>query len=216
MAKETERLKSIVDRAITHQTQNFERVYKTLLDALYASQRVYDPNTPSHELSFQLVNNLRALTHHINPQDEELLYEISDAISDRLSEMGYRSSDANTYQEHILIGSTEWIEYSKWPHRPIMVIRDSAKVVVKDGKQKCAIIKQPSPEIIAEAQKARQLARYMGARGKYFGLQELFCTITVEPLDEKGDTVRDPQLVDSESFQNLPFTQSEDFPFKRG
>ena len=151
-----------------------------------------EPNTPTYEVSPLSLENAFVLYRSVPEEHRQRFEEIIDEVGKRMHERGYRE-DYHTWQEHTLMGSTVWIEYGKEPHKPIGVIKGDLSV--------------------AEAQKARELARRQSAFGRYFGLDDMV-SISLEPLDETGNTVRDPRVLD-DGLNPVATNYSADFPARR-
>jgi len=160
----------------------------------------YDPNTPSHNIS-----RIGAMTSIMNLHtyfpDRNAFFKKAEPLIERvmehLADLGYRE-DISTYQEHKLVGSTQWREYSKNPHKPIGVMKGDLTV--------------------EEANRARGLERFQGALRYYFGIEEdidkFLVNISLEPLDADGNTVRDPRVLD-DRLEPVPTSYIPDFPYRR-
>ena len=152
-----------------------------------------NPDAPSHLISRGgLLTTTLALWREIDPNDSQRYEELGKQVDKILEERGYRDN-IYTWQEHKIIGSTVWIKYSEEPHKPIGIIMGEFTV--------------------EEANRARQLAKRQSAFGQYFGLDDLI-KVSLEPLDENGNTVRDPRVLD-DKLEPVPTQYSPDFPFKR-
>ena len=152
-----------------------------------------DPDAPSHTISkMELLSRTLALWHNLDPNDRQRYEELGDQVDKILEERGYREN-IHTYQEHQIIGSTEWIKYAEEPYKPIGIIKGELTV--------------------NETNKARQLAKRQSAFGSYFNLDDLV-QVSLEPLDENGNTIRDP-IVLNERLEPLPTQYAANFPFKR-
>ena len=66
---------------------------------------------------------------------------------------------------------------------------------------------------INETKTARKLAKIEFVEGKYFNKNNS-TMIYLEPLDETGKTIKDPQMLDN-SLNIIPTTYRPDFPFLR-
>ncbi|MFH1682786.1 MAG: hypothetical protein ABIA37_03235 [Candidatus Woesearchaeota archaeon] len=100
-----------------------------------------------------------------------------------------------TYQEHRLIGSTFFEQEPEEFYQPVSVMIGELE--------------------ISEAQKARRLVKTVNILGDYFCIDDIFARASLEPLDQEGKTVNDPQRLDN-LLNPLPTEYSSDFPFRRG
>lgn len=99
-----------------------------------------------------------------------------------------------TPQEHKLFGSTV-TKYEKNPYIPI---------VVQDGMsiEKCDLIRQERKDIA-------------GIIGSYWGEKYFDCKMSLEKLDENGETIKDPALMKLGIFYEKIKDYSTNFPYKR-
>jgi len=151
-----------------------------------------DSDTPTYNVSPLGLQNAFSLYRSVPEEHQQRFEEIIDEVGKKMHQRGYRE-DYQTWQEHTLIGSTVWREYEKEPHKPIGVIKGDLSV--------------------AEAQKARELARRQNAFGNYFGLDDMV-SISLESLDENGNTIRDPRVLD-DALNPIATNYSVDFPARR-
>jgi len=147
------------------------------------------------------------------PTDEKgPYYSLLDSFVAILEARGYREGpDIRSFQEHRLMGSTLTVKYAEQPYKPIGIL---------DGKLN-----------LKEVQRARELVVMQSAHGIYYGLEpSRIVKISLEPLDDDGNAIRDPRLLDiaklDAALATLPFVQaldaatiiaqrSADFPFRR-
>lgn len=106
--------------------------------------------------------------------------------------MGY----SHTYQEHMLMGSTVNEErYKKEPYKPLYIV---------DGTK-----------TIEQVRESRKLMKVCNALGDFFCKEGHFVTMKLENIDEEGNTIRDPRLVDRQTDELIPTEYSDDFPCRR-
>lgn len=176
----------------------FKEILKNVQDSRVGESLDYvekclNLNTPSHEISIiELVAETYRLIRSIEEKNKDKFESLVEKVENILIERGYRT-DTNTYQEHQLMGSTVWKGYAEEPHKPIGVIKGDLT--------------------LEEAVKARELERMQGALGHYF-CRDGFVTISLETLNEQGNTIRDPQLLDI-NLNPIQTSYSSDFPFRR-
>ena len=152
-----------------------------------------DPDTPSHQLGILELNNGFFLYRSVPEEHRDRFEAIIGEVESRLRERGYRTN-INTWQEHTLLGSTVSREYEKEPHKPIGIIEGELS--------------------IEEAQRARELAGRYRAFGNYFWLDRSLVSISLEPLDSDGNTVRDPCVLD-DRLNPVATSYSDNFPARR-
>lgn len=134
--------------------------------------------------------------------DEQLTALMLDADKRlRQSQLRFDITDLITPQEYALLQSGRGAdgigkELHTNPYKP-MILREN-----------------PSTSIAAvNAQRAKRDA--YGGWGLYFGLGEKLIKITLEPLNEKGETVTDPRPLDERLQPVAPYVKSPNFPFAR-
>jgi hypothetical protein len=155
-----------------------------------------DPNTPSHKISPIGLEAVLSFSWPLIPEDKQGAYEaLLNQAQQVLRDRGYRS-DIFTFQERCLLDLQPGGERAKDPYKPLGV---------SDGKLS-----------VEETKRARELAKCGSAQGRYFVLdpEEVGVRISLEPLDEDGNTVRDPQLLD-DNLNPIPTEYSPDFPYLR-
>lgn len=104
-------------------------------------------------------------------------------------------SNSSTCQEQILMGGTISEErYKKEPYKPLGVIDNTMS--------------------IESANMWRRMIKKIYVLGVYFGLDGRRVGISLEPLDERGNTIRDPVLLDKDD-NPLPTQYGNDFPYRR-
>ena len=154
--------------------------------------------TPPYALDIQSAQvDLLNCMRYVDPYKVELLLDTSKLIEQMLIERGYRH-DIETHQEHRLFGSSgsgTTDKASQFPYTPNGILAGKLSV--------------------EEANKARELQRYLsGVQGHYFGIDEPFVMVTLEPLNPDGTTLRDPRMV-SEKFEILEYKLTPTAPYRR-
>jgi hypothetical protein len=77
------------------------------------------------------------------------------------------------------------------------------------------MVLQEYSEYVAEIQEIRAKKGYFDALGHHFGSKEAYVKISFEPLDENGNTIGDPILLDDDLQPVKDYVKSQDFPLKR-
>ena len=160
------------------------------------------PWTPSYEISLDAVQvDLLNCFRTLDPSKVQLLQDTIRLLEQTLSERGYRK-DIHTHQEHVLVGSSgsgTTDKATNFPYTPCGILT---------GKLS-----------IEEANFARGLESIMyGVLGSYFGLKEDsdFVAVTLEPLDVRGATIRDPRMVNEKLEVSVNRRLTADAPYVRG
>lgn len=139
-------------------------------------EELFDPQTPSFK--FRIIDVRRVLEkaeEKIPPASESDWKAMSENIIAILIDTGYRL-DVKTPLEHALVGSSSGEEYlSTFPLRPIGIVEDKFT--------------------IAEAIVARRLDTLFYPLGIVYGIKAAFVNASLEPLNEIGDALRLPRIV---------------------
>jgi hypothetical protein len=161
-------------------------------EAINYVSSIFDPSTPTEKLSFGDLWVMGAKLVNSVPQEyKQKLDDTIDQLVSVLKDRGYRTN-TYTYQEHELMGSTTWIGYSKTPYRPIGITMGELT--------------------IPEANKARALEKCISAVAKHFCLSQ-DPMVSLEPLDEEGNIIRNPQVLD-DLLRPVPETRyNPEFPY---
>jgi len=140
-------------------------------------EAMFDPQTPSFKLRIADVRNvLRDAEEKLPPASVPDWDAMSSTIFVILTDAGYRLN-VKTPFEHALVGSSSGEEYlSSVPFRPIGVIKNELS--------------------IAEAAAARKLDTLFYPLGVFYGINAASANASLEPLNENGDAVRLPRIVD--------------------
>lgn len=175
--------------------------YEEFADLITYVNKCFDPSTKTHLID---VNKITRKFVQLPKQyilNKKGFYDVLQEALVFLDNLGYVGGNLHlTYQEHRLVGGTEQDErILKNPYMPIGLA---------EGKIG-----------IDKARKSRELDVVSGSFPKYFGLEKLFeyggFYVNLEPLDDDGNTIRDPVPLDKELNPILNYKKSEDFPFKR-
>lgn len=168
-----------------------------------------------HRFGFQ-ERAQRLLDNYPGRDKESVAKDIHDTAS-RLVAMGrktgrrYDINDLNTPQEIALIHSEigeAGFKVDSEPYQP-MILRDDSKT--RDKEIPIAGVS------IGNLRRQRGLLSHTEAHGLYFGFGENYTVkISLEPLDEKGRTVKDPIPLDERLIPIRAYTKSHDFPYRRG
>ena len=187
----------------------------------------FDPNTPTHErISGGMISNtIGFMTGLYNRKlHKDFILNLMDDMVEFENFMGYRRlMDIVTLQEHSLLG------FGKESH-PLdsgehYTVKNINPYLSSGLIKKSSIFKERYPFSLEEINKARELAKYTNANPFFYGLEsneELrnpkspqYIYVTLELLNDLGETVRDPQPID----QNLQiiknYNKNKHFPFKR-
>lgn len=170
-------------------------------------EQCFDPHIPSHLINIENLYTTAPSALDVNPEDRSDYTRIIREISEHLRRIGYRTLQSIlTHQEHILIGSSDAVPSNLYT--PFGLISGEYT--------------------LAEIRKARQLQRVypiyidgfyrLLVSGTVPGFPECSCVVTLEPLNDKGMTARDPRPVDKH-LKPLParvWKKTENFPFRRG
>ena len=161
--------------------------------ALTYVSKIFNPDTPTHELSrIKTVTQVMKFYHSLPPTEQQKLDSIQEQLLAILHERGYRDNIL-TYQEHQLIGSTVWIGYSGNPFKPIGLVEGELT--------------------IPEANTARLLEKCTAAEGEFFDIPQETVRISLEQLDPEGNIIRNPRLLD-DMLNPLPETRyNPEFPY---
>lgn len=155
-----------------------------------------DPNTPGHLIKFNGFKHTIDDWGNIDTSNRELYEWILNEIYEYHLSKGFLSTaDYLTTQEQMVIGGTPTIDDCDEPHKPLGLI-----------------IGEHNIEKINRAREV-QIAQYHGV-GYYFGLDEPFVWMSLELLDEEGNTIRDPIPLDDQ-LKPILSEYRDDFPFRR-
>lgn len=135
----------------------------------------------------------------VNRQLTALMFGADERL--RQSQTRFDITDMITPQEHALLQSGRGADG---------VSRDSHT----DPYKPMILRQDPSISIAAVNTQRAKRASY-GAWGLYFGLGKELIKITLEPLNEKGETIRDPRPLDERLQPVATYTKSTNFPFPR-
>jgi len=169
-------------------------------DALNYLEKCFDSSIPTHKISLLGLSRYKFYFNHLLEKDRERYTELIKQVEKTLYDKGYRpASDFLNYQEHLLIGSS--------------MFEEEKKKCIKNPYLCVGIIDKKIN--VQEAKKARDLVKTVKAIPLYFCLDTHdFVNISLEPLDNKGNTIRDPSLI-NDKMRLLPTKYSKDFPFRR-
>ena len=174
---------------------------------------IFDERTPSYRLeigeTFNVFMNSEA-SHYCSSDERQAYMNLMTAMLAILHSKGYRQ-DIYTRQEYALAGGTEDAKYDANPHVPIGLL-----------DQKLTL---------EEIMTARQLSLIHPVLAQYYGLTGDFLSVSLEPLDDAGRTIRDPRIInpalldealtrfhifdDVLDFCASPISRSSNFPFRR-
>ena len=142
--------------------------------------------TPTYKLSifdatldpYQLISSLKDREKGL-----PIIKQLAGGLTAMLQERGYRNN-IETHQEHLLFGSSG----------------SGLNPTAKEFPYAVGAILNREISV-EEARRARELERFKGANGSYWGREELFlydASMLLPPIDDSGNTVRDPVLVDKD------------------
>lgn len=179
--------------------------------------RIFDPETPTYALKISAVTSIFLFGGRlilVPPEKQEAYQRLEECLAGILLSRGYRDGGGiYTYQEHCLMGSTEWEGHAQNPYTPIGIL---------DGKL-----------AIEETRVARRLAVIFSSVDSVYSVHSIksrLVTASLEPLDDAGVTIRDPRLLDRARLDAalrtlsyaqaldacaIPAQRSMDFPFRR-
>lgn len=162
-------------------------------------EECFSPDTPSHNISIGSINmGFGRLYNSVNPDQWEVYESLKDQVVAWFEAIGYRDK-IKTPQEDRLIGGSEDTKHTDNPYKPIGLILGEMT--------------------IEEARRARELARVCGALTSHYVIEEpenkMAINVTLEPLDNDGNTIQDPRPVDSQLNPIEKFSKAESFPYKR-
>lgn len=168
-----------------------------------------------HRFEFQ--EKAQRLLDNYNGKDKETVAKVINDAATQLIAAGrktgrrYDINDLKTPQEIALIHSEigeAGFKVDSEPYQP-MILRDDPKTRDKEV---------PIDGIsIGNLLMQRELLKHSEAHGFYFGFGENYAIkISLEPLDEKGRTVKDPIPLDERLAPIRAYTKSRDFPYRRG
>ncbi len=184
-----------------------------LIDGIFGKR--YMPSYSLDPFAVESAFSRNGLHRLIRPEYSKHYTWLIDSLLAILTARGYRT-DTMTYQEHRLVGSTEWIGYSEHPHTPLGILKGALSV--------------------EEAQKARELEMMQSAFDHFYlghGKGRLgMLKVCREPLDGNGVTIRDPRVLDKKLLDRMlrggrlpvgviidlctiPAAKSDDYPFRR-
>ena len=162
--------------------------------------KCFDPDTPSHEIFLGKVYRIThrgGLSHLIKREDQNRYEKLVEQVEQILIQRGYRYTDYYlTSQEHRILDPSAPHVCEDEPYKPVGITKGELTV--------------------EEAKRARELARYSTALEHYFCMEKdgRVVKFSLEPLDENGNTIRDPQVLD-DMLNPVPTQYSDDFPFRR-
>ncbi len=140
-------------------------------------EKIFDPKTPSYQLSIMgMASEFIKHGFHVPGTEMGAYSGLIVRLQQVLIGLGYRE-DISTYQEHTALGSTTG-NYAKTPYTPIGVLE--GKLTIEDARQ--ARILEVTTAVFA--------ANY-GLNG---GVG--YTHVSLEQLDDAGNSVRDPRPVD--------------------
>lgn len=154
-----------------------------------------NPDSPTHLINRVRLSSCVMKVWKSVPNEQKDEYgALCERLDKAFEELGYRDNGMLTYQEHLILPNTV-SDYSATPYTPLGIIFGQMT--------------------IAEALKARQLAQVNSAQGQWFCMQKSErAYFALEPLDEKGSTIRDPRMVD-DNLHVIATQYSPNFPFRR-
>ncbi|MFH1399268.1 MAG: hypothetical protein ABIG95_04100 [Candidatus Woesearchaeota archaeon] len=165
-------------------------------EALDYVSKCFDPATPSYEISTMgLTSVVLSLLPTLPPEKHKQLFALQQECLQYLHNLGYREN-IYTQQERLLLEKLPLGPYDAHPYTPRGIVNDEMT--------------------IEEAVKARQLARrfFVTNPGFFLNSSASGVWVNLEKLDEEGNTVRDPRLVDLD-LNPVPTDYSKEFPYRR-
>ena len=173
---------------VVHSNEPFHIAKKQIADFLNAETPMFKlPCTMEHGFGVQMFR----LAAFLPSEKQGDWIGMCDAMGRTLHEIGFRSSSSATAQEHKLLGSTVWSGYFSQPYKPIGII--CKEMDKNEHESGMAGLEMP------EAAQARELDIFSKAAPEYYRRSENSNHLPVfyEPLDEFGNTIRDPRLIDT-------------------
>lgn len=164
----------------------FQAAQKRMLQILNEETPTFEVSSGTHLHTIDF-NDLAAV---LPPDRQSMWIDIGNALKQIIQARGYRASSIiSTPQDHALGGSTIWIGYFEQPYKPLGIMHTEMGEKGKDLGQLG----------VEETRLARELDVFTAVHHKYYGLQTdgKQLPIFFEPLDEKGNTVRDPRAIDT-------------------
>ena len=163
-------------------------------DAINYAEMCFDKTTPSHKISIPgIYENIFSLYSKLKEKEQDQLTELVKQMKIMLENKGYRTNYLTPQEQRLkgipycsIINNTQ-------PYTPTGILNGTLS--------------------IDKAKTARELAKIEIVKGKYFN-ENTSTMIYLEPLDETGKTIKDPQMLDN-SLNILPTTYRPDFPFLR-
>ncbi len=176
------RLAMLTDLTRRNNTSLIQKVEKRIADILSDKTPTFMP------LETHLV---RDFANFLPAEKQVLLIGVCETLDSAIYERGFRGG-IESQQEQELMGSSGFV--SDEPYKPLRIIQ--AKLQKK---------KIPFAKLLAEARQARELEVFTAVELEHYGLEDngRMLPIFFEPLDEKGDTVRDPRAIDTHNLGNL-------------
>lgn len=163
-------------------------------------ERCFSSDIPSHkrritDLSLEFAHRHR----FVRPEDAAAYDSLRKQGIKLLENMGYRSN-IWTSQEHALGGSSGQVPTD--PYKPLGLL---------DGTL-----------TLEETRRSRELSRIAGASITFFEFPDttfpkdvLSITVTLEPLDDEGNTIRDPQPLNRNLQPITNYRKTGEFPYRR-
>ena len=178
-------------------------------------EKYLDLKTPSYERKpDSIIRSILRLNHEIHYDQAELVRDVADEIVNWNHSFGYRSKlNILTLQEEnlLMIGGTGLDSGEKY-------IVEDVSPHIPTGLMKKSNLYEGLPLGLEEMKKARDLMKFTLARnGFYFegGFSRGNLRVFLEPLNEKGETIRDPRPIDDNFGFMTEFQKHLNFPFKR-
>ena len=178
------------------QRSSYSKGFQPLLAYL---KLISSQNTPSHLIDLMKLGELTGRCYRfVQSGDIDTYDDLIDQVAESLRQLGYRPVNGIfSSQEHALVGSSSVDPQN--PYKPWTLL--SGELTLE------------------EVRKARELSRIMSVLPLYYRIPKAKggnfpINVTLEQLDENGNTIRDPQPVD-ESLNPITHEKSENFPFRR-
>ena len=162
-------------------------------------EKCFSPDSPSHIINISTINMSFWRSYNlVSPRHFDDYESLREQVVAWFKAIGYRDN-IKTPQEDRLTGGSEDLEYADQLYKPIGLIKGEMT--------------------IEEARKARELARVSSALRNHYIVEgqenQMYISVTLEPLDVDGNTIRDPIPVDYQLSPLEHFEKAKSFPHRR-